>query len=139
MSGDRWTTVLAKVPVREGKGERESASLARIAFHPELPPVRFDNAFANRQPEACAPSSAFLGVAAAIERLEYPLHVLRRDAIALIFDTDDHIPVLHCGLNLNAGARVRILRRVFDEIQDGLLYPQWVTQDVNPVFNRLDH
>src|SRR5205807_9659214 len=99
---------------------QDRARTVRTVLRLDATPLGFDKAAANRQPEAGPGAAAILGLNA-IELVEDPFEIARRDAGSLIDNLDrDDIPVLPC-MQIDAAAGGCVLGRIIEQIEQYLL------------------
>src|SRR5437763_11233260 len=84
-----------------------------------LAALRLDKAAADRQPESGARAAAVLGLDA-VEFVEDPFEVARRDARALVDDLDSDRLVLAPRADVDAAVRRRVFGRVVEKIEQHL-------------------
>src|SRR5690242_15973062 len=103
------------------KRERERRSRAGRALDGNAAVHGFHEVFHDRKAEAGSAKLARTAGVDAIEALENPRKMFRRDAGACIGNADAHGSILHLGAHAHARAFRAVLERIIDEISDDMI------------------
>src|SRR5256714_1236761 len=102
--------------------ERECASLAGLALHPDPAAVELDEPLRERKTKAGAFPRALCLPAGLLELFEDPALVLRRNADARVLHVDDDVAIRARGGSVDGSAVGRELHRVREGVEPDLLH-----------------
>ena len=91
-------------------------AFARLTFHPDFPPVSFDNTMANGQPQTGSLSPSGLAAVSLEKPFEYSLVQFRRNADTFISNANANLLASVLCLNVDIRVIVGEFHRVLDKI-----------------------
>jgi hypothetical protein len=117
------------------QGELESRATPLPGLHPDSAPVRSDNAPADREPKPG--TSGVIGAWSAMKLLEDGFLHADRYSCTAVGDLHDYRTIISPGGNGDRCLRRRMLRRVFEEVNEYLLDQEFIDRDQRQVMGKL--